>query len=242
VPFDPGLLTIDRGRLGYDCRSGEPLDNHHLIVGNRHKKIIEEAATAGLDNVCVLEDDAEFVSADARHIASILDWVRQNRNRWDVFYLGFCAPFFTRCSFVKRRIVRANRPFFAHAIVYNRRIYDQVLAVDFSADHRPRLFRAVEWCTSGDRRTSPYFRHGVGSLDTWLSFSRLRKYAAHPMLVVQTALPPGTELAWKRRTGREYDFHATPRHQVMIALGAHYGALGLAALAAIMTFSSCVVW
>ena len=52
------------------------------------------------------------------------------------------------------------------------------------------LFRAIERLAFSNRREAGYFLDGVGSLDTWLSFRRLRKYASHPILVVQTAFLP----------------------------------------------------
>ena len=88
-------------------------------------------------------------------------------------------------------------------------------------------------------RRDPYFRDGVGSLDTWLSFSRLRRYAAHPVQVVQHALPPGTEAGWRRRTGRPYAVRETPRTLVRLAIGAHY--LRWAAVAGVLAMAAAAV-
>jgi hypothetical protein len=233
VPFDPAILTIDRCARGLDCRTGRRSDNHHLIVGNRHKTIVETAARAGLRNVCVLEDDTEFVGRNRGELAAVLEWVRTHSDRWDVFYLGFGAPLLTHCSYAARNVIRTYRPFFAHALCYNHRIYDRILAIDFSRDHRPFVFRAVERIASNRRRQERYFQDGVGSLDTWLSFSGLRLYAAHPLLAIQTALPPGTEASWRKRTGTAYDPYRTPEHQVRVALALHYSLWGAAAFLAL---------
>lgn len=230
LPFDPALLSVDSCPPGLDCLTGRPHDNHHVVVGNRHKRIVETAARRGLRNVCVLEDDAEFVDVDRATLEVVLKWVRDHEDRWDIFYLGFGAPFFTRCAYVTRHVIRAHRPFLAHAICYNRRIYDEILDVDLTGDHRPFVFRTIERLLLAGRRDDRYFREGVGSLDTWLSFSRLRKFASHPILAVQTVLPPGTEAGWERRTGRRYDVRRTPRRQVEIALAVNYALWGLGGL------------
>jgi hypothetical protein len=229
LPFDPRLLTVDRAPRGIDCETGRPEANHHIVVGKRHRKVVADARRRGLKNVLVLEDDAEFVPGDPEALRRVLAWLRRVQT-WDVFYLGFGAPFMTRCSYAARNIIRVYRPFLAHALCYNHRVFDQILAIDFSVDHRPPLFRAIENLAFSNRREAGYFRDGVGSLDTWLSFRRLKKYAAHPILVVQTSLPPGTEANWLRRTGRPYDVHDTPGQQVNLALAVHYAFVIVAVL------------
>lgn len=71
-------------------------------------------------------------------------------------------------------------------------------------------------------RAEAYFTDGVGPLDSWLSFSGTRPLAAHPIQVIQTALPPGTQSGWVRRSGRPYDTRQTPRTLASIALWVHY--------------------
>ena len=221
VPFDPGVVIVDRCPRGYDSYAHRPETNHHVLVGNRHKKIVEAAAKQGLKNVFVFEDDAEFTGHDAETLAQVLTWARGHADEWDVFYLGFAAPLLSRCSRIDDHIIRVHRPFFAHALCYSQRAFDPILSIDFTADHRPLFFRAMERLASPHGRRDDYFRQGVGSLDTWLSFSQLGRLASDPILVVQTSLPPGTEDAWRKRTGRSYDVSRTPQELVTIALRVH---------------------
>ena len=69
LPFEPALLRIDCYRPGYDCCSDQPADNHHLVVGNRHKRIVEHAKRRGLKNVFVFEDDVEITPGDREPLA-----------------------------------------------------------------------------------------------------------------------------------------------------------------------------
>lgn len=231
LPFDRGLVRVDRCAPGRDCLTGAPHANHHLVVGNRHKRLVGEARQRGARNVFVFEDDAEFVGGDMAPLAGALRWARANAHRWDVFYLGFLAPLLSTCAYASRHVVRPSRPFHAHALCYAAPAYDAVIGIDFTRDHRPRFHRAMERVASPAGRRAPYFRDGVGSIDTWLSFSRLRRFAAHPVQVVQHALPPGTEDGWRRRTGWPYDVRQTPRTLVRLAIGAYYLRLGVAVAA-----------
>jgi hypothetical protein len=235
LPFDPALLRIDRYPRGADCRSGQPSDNHHLIVGNRHKRIIEQARRRGLKNVFVFEDDVEITPGQWAGLKRALQWAGTHEDQWDIFYLGFIAPLPSRCAFVTRDVVRPSRPRGAHALCYSSRVYDDILSIDFSADFRPLAFRAIERLFSPRGRDNPYHRHGVGALDNWLSESSLRRVAAHPVLAAQTQLPPDTQRDWQRLSGRKYDVHATPRQMVRIALALHYALwlLGSAAVAGV---------
>lgn len=236
LPFDPSLLRLDSSPVGVDCETGRPESNHHVIVGNRHKRIIREAQGRGLRRVFVFEDDAEFLRGGQHVIAEALRWIQRHPDGWDVFYLGFMSPFLARCSYVTRTVVRAHRPFLAHALAYNRSAYADLLGIDLRGDHRPAFFRVAERLVAPGRRETLYHRDGVGSIDSWLSFSRLRRLAAHPMQVVQTAMPPGTEDGWQRRTGLRYDIYRTPRALTRIALGVHYARwAALAAAAAALT-------
>lgn len=231
LPFDPALLRIDTCAPGQDCLTGAPQPNHHIVVGNRHKRIVEDARRRGLRNVFVFEDDAEFVEGGHDVLRRALLWADAHRSRWDVFYLGYQAPLLSTSSFAARAVVKPRRPLFAHALAYGAGIYDDVIAIDLAGDHRPPFFRTMERLAFPVGRSEAYFREGVGSIDTWLSFSGARRFAAHPILVVQTSLPPGTEDGWARRTGRPYDVRETPRTLARIALLLHYGIVALAVIA-----------
>ena len=222
LPIDASLLRIDRGPRGYDVRTGQPETNHHVIVGGRHQRIVEAARRDGRRNVCVLEDDAEFTVDDGRALTAALRWAAAHEDRWDLFYLGFMAPLLSRCAWVAPHVVRPSRPIFAHAVCYHRRSFDDVLAVDLRGDHRSQLFRTVERVFSPRGRSTAYHRDGVGALDCWLSVSPLRRYAAHPIQVVQTSPPPDTARDWRRFSLSAYDVHATPRLLVRSALATHY--------------------
>jgi hypothetical protein len=231
LPFDATLLRIDRYPPGRDCRSGLPQANHHVVVGERHKRIVEDARRRGLRNVVVLEDDAEFTAGDGAALRRVLEWVGANGDRWDLFYLGFMAPLLSRCALVTRSIVRPSRPHGAHAVCYHGRIFDEILSINLTGDHRPRWFRAVERVFSPRGRNNPYHRDGVGALDCWLALSRLRRFAAHPVQVVQTHLPPDSERDWRRFSSCRYDVHETPRLMVRNALAVHYALWALPAAA-----------
>ena len=226
---DPTHVTVDWCDRGVDCLTGRAETNHHVVVGRRHQRVVARAAREGRRNVLVLEDDAELVDAPAVAWNAVLTWIAEHPDAWDVFYLGFSAPFLTRCSLVTPHVVRPRRPFFLHAVCYHARVFEPILAVDLQADHRPRLHRRIERLLDL-RSDEPYFRDGVGSLDTWLSFASVRKLGAHPVLIAQTSLPPGTEAGWTRRTGRRYDPHRSPTEQVTAALAVHYGLWALGGL------------
>jgi hypothetical protein len=244
LPFDPRLVTLDRCESGIDCRRDAPEANHHVVVGERHRRLVAKAAARRLRNVFVFEDDAEFVPAsDGRDgagdaLRQALEWARAHPDGWDVFYLGFLAPWFTGCAYVNRAVVRPSRPLFAHALAYNGSVFERLLAVDFRADHRPPRHRWLESLGRSRAPDLPYFSDGVGSIDTWLSYARLRRHAAHPVAVIQHALPPGTAESWTRRTGRRYDPYRTPRHQVSAALVWHYVTRAAAVTAAL----AILVW
>lgn len=241
LPFDPALLTVDCQPRGLDCFRGLPEANHHVVVGERHKRVVADARARRLRNVFVLEDDAEFAPDGGPALSRVLRWIRAHPDAWDVFYLGCLPPLLSRCSFVAPGVIRVHRPLFAHALCYHHRVFDAVLTIDLRGDHRRSLHRYVERLASPRGRASAYFRDGVGSIDSWLAFSRLDRLASHPLLMAQTALPPGTEAGWRRRTGRPYDVHRTPRAHVAIALALHYGLVAsgviLAAFAAWRLYS-----
>jgi len=229
LPIDPALVHVDFADRGVDCRTGLTESNHHVIVGERHRRLVADAAARGLRSVLVLEDDAEFVP-DARPggasfaaLGRAIDWAGTHRDRWDVFYLGFLAPWLTGSALVAPGVIRPARPLLTQAIAYNASVFDAILAIDFRADHRPWLHRRVEAALRPDGRVEPYFRDGVGSIDSWLSYAPIRKYAAHPLAVVQHVPPPGTAESWTRRTGRPYDPYRTPRAQVSLSIATHYG-------------------
>ena len=62
LPFDSGLLTIDRAHEGLIVTPATRKADRHIVVGKRHRKIVEDARRRGLKNVFVFEDDAEFVA------------------------------------------------------------------------------------------------------------------------------------------------------------------------------------
>jgi len=217
LPLRPDLLRIDSCKRGIDPDTGKPETNHHWIVGARHKRILREARRLGLNRVFVFEEDAEFVG-DVQTLESVLQWIRSNEALWDVFYLGFSPPFPSSCLPVDTGIIQTFRPFQAHALCYSERMYDEFLAIDLTADHRPPYLRRLEAITTPIRRRDPYHRDGIGSIDSWLASSRLRRLSAFPLQFVQTSLPPGTERGWERFTFRAYDTYETPQEQVRLSL------------------------
>jgi hypothetical protein len=237
MPFDVDLVTIDYCEPGMDCRRGVPEPNHHVVVGERHRRLVTDAHGRGLDTLFVFEDDAEFVAAPADALGQALRWLRRYPTRWDIFYLGFLAPRLSRCAWVARGVIRPSRPLFAHALGYHRRAFRGIEAIDFTRDHRPLTFRTAERFTSSRAARGRYFLEGVGSIDTWLAHSALRRYATYPALVVQHQLPPGTETTWQARTGRPYDVYDTPTRQVTAALVWHYAVLG-----GLGAFVALLVW
>lgn len=240
LAIDPDLVTIDVVEAGMDCRRGVAESNHHVVVGERHKRIVAASAARGLASVCVFEDDAELALRGDRDRAALvraMEWLRTHADQWDVFYLGYLAPWFTGCAWVRQSVVAPGRPLFAHALAYNRSVFDRVLAVDLRADHRPALHRWLERAAGTRNERDAYFRDGVASLDTWLSYASIRRRAVHPLAAIQHQLPPGTAESWRRRTGRPYDVYRTPRQQAAIALAWHYSTLTAAGGAA-----AALVW
>lgn len=240
LPFDAGLLRIDTDRRGIDCRTGQPHSNHHVIVGERHKRIVQDARRRGLRNIFVLEDDAEFTPGDGATLVRVLEWTRDHDDGWDVFYMGFTAPLLSKCRRVTRDIVKPSRPLAAHALCYHRRVFDKILAIDFLQDHRSWVFRGVERLFSPGGRDNPYNRDGVGALDCWLSVSNLKRVAAHPIQVIQTNLSPDMARDWRRFSGSDYDVYETPRRLVRIALTFHYARWILLSIATLLLSFS--VW
>ena len=152
------------------------------------------------------------------------------------------APLLSRCAFVTRDVVLPSRPRGAHALCYSRRVYDEILSIDFARDFRPPAFRALERLVSPRGRDNPYHRDGVGALDNWLSESSLQRVAAYPVLAVQTQLPPDTEKDWQRFSGRVYDVHATPRQMVHVAMTLHYAIWILCLVAVAGIVFGIVTW
>lgn len=235
LPFAPELLRLDSAPHGYDCRRHRIESNHHVIVGERHKRIVDDARRRGLRNVFVFEDDAEFAPDAGISLVGVLRWIQAHPDAWDVFYLGLLAPLLSRCSWVAPGVIRAHRPLFAHALCYHRRVFEAVLAVDLTGDHRRWLHQQAERLVSPGARAATYFAEGVGSIDSWLAYSRLERLASHPLLVAQSALPPGTAARWTRVTRRPYDLHGTPRTHVALALFVHYAGLAAGLLALVAT-------
>ncbi|RKX65083.1 MAG: hypothetical protein DRP42_05365 [Tenericutes bacterium] len=134
-----------------------------------HRKIIEHAKQAGLDNVLVFEDDIEILESSVGSIRNCLDQL--DKLDWDIFYLG--ATYLFSLKAVGSHLVNTPSGAYAtHAIAYNSSIFDQILEL---LPSEPLDFLQSD-------------RFEVNAVDKWLQsnlFDHSRFYGTNPIMVVQ---------------------------------------------------------
>jgi hypothetical protein len=117
------LGISDRVRR-FDGIRSEP--NHHVGCGLSHRAVVAEAKAQDLENVLVFEDDVLFTDDAVPGLQTGIEELR-GRN-WKFLYLGACR---WRREFPPlpgaRRLAQAGPVTCAHALAYNKSVYDRIL-------------------------------------------------------------------------------------------------------------------
>lgn len=143
-------------------------DETCLNIAQNHYSLIELAYKRGLDNIVIMEDDAEFeLPIVKEQLAYVTDWLKNNN--WDIFYFGYIPWPFIYTIPVNKYIVRVFTPLLAHCYCLNRSGMAKILQ-DKKANH----------------------------IDLTLAWSNLKKYAIFPSISFQSIPPALARVAMKK--------------------------------------------
>lgn len=180
-----------------DVRNDPELKKHEKLLKNNfsllamcgcmlsHRKIIEQAKRADLNNVLVFEDDIKILEDSIGDIHMSLGQLAELD--WDIFYLG-ATYLFTLKAVGSHLISTPEGAYATHAIAYNSSIYDQIL------DQLPS--NPVEFLQSN--------QFEINAVDKWLQsdlFDHRKFYGTNPIMVVQGLQE--SDIAFKQQDGIE---------------------------------------
>lgn len=166
-------------------RDSTPEDVARMKAGSAgcclsHRKALEYASEHGFGRILLMEDDALFRSNLHARDGEVVAQVLAQKDKWDMFYLGFYQRLNKHHVAVSEKIDnqtfelwRIRGPLMFHATVINSAIYEKLLA------GLPTQENIWPWMT--------YW----GSIDSWIynyfgRDSRIKIWATMPKLVVQT--------------------------------------------------------
>jgi len=180
-----------------DVRSDASLQKHEKLLHDNfsllamcgcmlsHRKIIEEAKQAGLQNVLIFEDDVRILKGNIATLNRSLK--RLSSFEWDVFYLG--ATYSWPLEKLDSYLVRAREGAYAtHAIAYNHTVFDKILG---ALPSTPLEFLEMD-------------RFKVNAIDNYLKsnmFDHSRFFGTNPIMVVQTL--QDSDIAFNQSNGIE---------------------------------------
>ncbi|MDC0230795.1 hypothetical protein OAK19_02425 [Aureispira] len=88
-------------------------------IANNHLTLLKKAAANDYDNILILEDDALFDPITPSKLYNIISWL--TRNKWDIFYFGYCPWPVLASVPVNKHIVKVFSPYCAHCYSVSRR-------------------------------------------------------------------------------------------------------------------------
>jgi hypothetical protein len=135
-----------------------------------HLKIIRNYYNAGIQSLFILEEDARFPHTDRKSMETWTNcnlWMKNNTNKWDIFYFGYCCWPMLASFWTTSNVVRLPTPLCAHAYVINRSGMEKVL--NFSEN--------------------PSFNHHIHIDKLFVKIPGMRRYGCFPMLSFQEDSP-----------------------------------------------------
>ena len=122
VEFAPAKKMINDG--GNDVQTISEIYNHNICddtcqnIAQNHIKLIKEAYKKKFDNILILEDHALFDKISPSRLFSVISWL--TKNKWDMFYFGYCPWPIPVSIPITRHIVRVFYPYCTHCYALNR--------------------------------------------------------------------------------------------------------------------------
>ena len=149
-----------------DILQNKICDKACISLAKNHLKIIKESYDLNHNNVLIMEDDARFnTPVNKKKIKKIFNWLKNNENKWDIFYFGY-APWPIILSRVESEsIVELYHPLLSHAYIINRKGMEKILKV----------------------------RYNDINYDNFLAKSNLKKYGAFPAICYQEFEPKASK-------------------------------------------------
>jgi len=140
-------------------------------IAKNHFTIIQDAYDANLENILIIEDDAEFHTITSDQLYKTIAWL--SNHRWDMFYFGYC-PWPKLLSIpVSLNIVRVLTPLTTVCYAVSRRGMKKIL----------------------DNKKG----YDGGHIDKfYASHANLEKYAIFPAIVFQSDAPGLYQSAMKK--------------------------------------------
>jgi len=105
----------------WDILNHSTIDKISIDIFKNHISIIKKYyQDESIENILILEDDAEFPNWDQHKWNRVEYWLKENPNEWDIFYLGYCNWPYLWSTFKTSSIVKLSSPLTAHAYILNR--------------------------------------------------------------------------------------------------------------------------
>jgi hypothetical protein len=99
----------------------DTIDKISIDIFKNHVNIIKKCFhNPNIQTVLILEDDAYFPNWDQVKWNKTEQWLQQNPQRWDIFFLGYCNWPTMWSKITTRNIVKLSSPLTAHAYILNK--------------------------------------------------------------------------------------------------------------------------
>jgi hypothetical protein len=106
--------------------------NHNFVddvakdITKNHIAMIRQAYMANYNYVLFLEEDARIENINKKKWDRVNKWL-STKNKWDIFYFGYCNWPILFSFFITRDIIRLYSPLAAHSYILNRRGMQKIL-------------------------------------------------------------------------------------------------------------------
>lgn len=98
------------------------IDKISIDIFNNHISIIKNAwEDETIDTILILEDDAVFRNWNQEKWNKVEYWLKEHKDSWDIFYLGYCNWPKLWSVFLTSSIIKVKSPLTAHGYILNRR-------------------------------------------------------------------------------------------------------------------------
>lgn len=99
----------------------DTIDKISIDIFKNHVEIIKQCFyNPTINNVLILEDDACFPDWNQQKWNETECWLKQNPNKWDIFFMGYCNWPSMWSILTTKNIVKLSSPLTAHAYILNK--------------------------------------------------------------------------------------------------------------------------
>ena len=119
------IINVNKNNSLYELISHNSWDETSENIFQNHLLTIEKGIRENRRNIVILEDDA-IINTTTSKLYRLANWLEQNNNNWDIFFLGHC-PWPPISLPVNSFIVKPFFPMLAHAYIINGRSMKNVL-------------------------------------------------------------------------------------------------------------------